>query len=58
LVIVNAIILKFTEQIIPYIIERFKKKQLVKQGSVDKKVSAVITQIKTLIPFEVIINIV
>jgi len=57
LVIVNAIILKFTEQIIPYIIERFKKKQLVKQGSVDKKVSDVITQIKTLTPFEVIINI-
>jgi hypothetical protein len=56
LVIINAILLKFTEQIGPYIFKRVKKNQLKRQGSVDVKVSEVIKQTKTLTPFEVIPN--
>ncbi|UJR16383.1 hypothetical protein I4U23_003286 [Adineta vaga] len=52
LVIINAIILKFTEQVLPYIFKRVKKNQLVRTGSVDTKVSEVIKQSKTLTPFE------
>jgi hypothetical protein len=43
--------MKFTEQILPYIIKLVKKNQLVKQ---EIKASNVIKQTKTLTPFEVI----
>jgi hypothetical protein len=56
LVIINAILLKFTEQIVPYVLERVKKNQLEKRGSVEIKVSEVIKQTKILTPFEVIRN--
>jgi len=56
LVIINAILLKFTEQIVPYVLERVKKNQLEKRGSVEVKISEVIKQTKTLTPFEVIRN--
>jgi hypothetical protein len=58
LVIVNAILLKFTEQIGPYIFKLVKKNQLVKRGSVDAKISEVIKQTKTLTSFQVIRNII
>jgi len=53
LVIVNAILLKFTEQIGPYIFKRMKKNQLVKSSPTEVKVSEVIKQTKTLTRFEV-----
>lgn len=53
LVIVNAILLKFTEQIGPYIFKRVKKNQLGKSGSTEVKVNEVIKQTKTLTQFEV-----
>jgi hypothetical protein len=52
-VIINAILLKFTEQIGPYVFKRFKKNQLTKRGSVDVKISDAVKQAKTLVPFEV-----
>jgi len=51
-VIFNAILLKFTEQIGPYVFKRLKKYQLVRRGSQDIKVSDAVKQAKTLIPFE------
>ncbi|CAF1211313.1 unnamed protein product [Adineta ricciae] len=51
-VIINAILLKFTEQIGPYIFKRVKKNQLTRRGSVDVKVSDAVKQAKTLTPFE------
>ena len=53
-VIVNAILLKFTEQIGPYIFKRVKKNQLVRRGSGDAKLTDAVKQAKTLVPFEVI----
>ncbi|CAF1064866.1 unnamed protein product [Adineta steineri] len=50
LVIVNAIILKFTEQVVPFILKTFKKSQL--KGQSVEKVSEIRQQIKTLTPFE------
>jgi len=47
--------MKFTEQILPFIIKLVKKNQLVKQ---EIKASNVIKQTKTLTPFEVIKNII
>jgi hypothetical protein len=55
LAIINAVIMKFTEQLLPYIIKLVKKNQLVKQ---EIKASNVIKQTKTLTPFEVIRNII
>lgn len=52
LVIINAILLKFTEQIGPYVFKRVKKSQLEKSGSADVKVNEIIKQTKTLTPFE------
>jgi hypothetical protein len=54
LVIVNAILLKFTEQIGPYIFKRVKTNQLAKTGVVDVKVNDAIKQAETMTPFEVI----
>ncbi|CAF1311319.1 unnamed protein product [Adineta steineri] len=52
-VIINAILLKFTEQIGPYIFKRVKKSQLVvNRASTDAKVSDAVKQAKTLTPFE------
>ena len=51
--IINAILLKFTEQIGPYVFKRVKKNQL-KQDESEAKVSDVIKQTKTLTRFEVI----
>ncbi len=53
-VVGNAILLKFTEQIGPYVFKRVKKNQLVRRGSVDVKVSDAVKQARTLVPFEVI----
>ena len=52
--IFNAILLKFTEQIGPYVFKRVKKKQLVRREPVDTKVSNAVKQAKTLTTFEVI----
>ncbi|CAF1634206.1 unnamed protein product [Adineta ricciae] len=52
LVIINALILKFTEQVLPYIMKTVKKSQLDRSGSVDTKASEAIKQSKTLTPFE------
>ncbi|CAF1291293.1 unnamed protein product [Adineta steineri] len=52
-VIINAILLKFTEQIGPYIFKRVKKSQLVvNRAPTDAKVSDAVKQAKTLTPFE------
>ena len=53
LIIVNAILLKFTDQIIPSISKTFKKQTFTKDQSYDVKSSDVIKQIKTLTPFPV-----
>ncbi|CAF1320639.1 unnamed protein product [Adineta steineri] len=54
-VIINAILLKFTEQIGPYIFKRVKKSQLVvNRASTDAKVSDAVKQAKTLTPFELL----
>lgn len=52
-VIVNAILLKFTEQIGPYIFKRVKKNQLARRGSLDVKLSDAVKQAKTRTIFEV-----
>jgi hypothetical protein len=56
LVIINALILKFTEQVLPNILKYFKSQKLTKTGSADVKVSDITQQAKTLTPFEVITN--
>ncbi|CAF1198507.1 unnamed protein product [Rotaria sordida] len=52
MVIVNAILLKFTEQIIPYLWKLQKKKQLIEKRSDDAQVSSAVRQLKTLTPFQ------
>ncbi|CAF0837646.1 unnamed protein product [Rotaria sp. Silwood1] len=52
MVIVNAILLKFTEQIGPYLWKLQKKKQLVENRSSDSHVSDAVKQLKTLTPFQ------
>ncbi len=54
-VIVNAILLKFTEQIGPYIFKRVKKNQLARRGSSDVKLTDAVKQAKTLTTFDVIL---
>ncbi|CAF3286759.1 unnamed protein product [Rotaria sp. Silwood2] len=52
LVIINAIFLKFTEQIGPYVLKRVKKNQLLDGKSQSSQVSDAVKQAKTLTPFE------
>ncbi len=49
----NAVILKFTEQIGPYFGNLFKRKKLVEKSSNEGKVSEVIQQLRTSTPFPV-----
>ncbi|CAF2102384.1 unnamed protein product [Rotaria magnacalcarata] len=52
MLIVNVVILKFTEQIGPYISKRLKKKQLVESVPTDARLSNSVKQLKTLLPFQ------
>ncbi|CAM4753214.1 unnamed protein product [Rotaria magnacalcarata] len=51
-VIFNAIFLKFTEQIGPYVIKRFKKNQLIERTSQNVHVSEAVKQALTLSSFD------
>lgn len=51
-VVFNAILLKFTEQIGPYIFKRLKKKRLIRRGSQDVKLTDAVKQARTLTHFD------